>query len=83
VLDSRGLQVRSQSLSERGSWAVDLGQGTQLVFGRRRVTEKLQRFLAVYDRRLNQYLAQAERVDLRYQNGLAVRWREVPASAGG
>lgn len=81
VLGTRGLEVQTLSMSARGSWNLTLSNQVELVFGRRKLTEKLQRFLAVYDRKLNEYLPQAERVDLRYQNGLAVRWRHQPASS--
>ena len=81
VLGKRDLEVRPVSLNALGGWNVTLKSDVELVFGRRKLTEKLQRFLAVYDRELHEYLAQAERVDLRYQNGLAVRWRHQPASS--
>ena len=50
------------------------------MFGRDRVMEKLQRFLAMYDLSLNKYLADIKRIDLRYQNGLAVEWLNRPGS---
>jgi cell division protein FtsQ len=75
ILGARDLAPRSLRLSARGSWSTDLWDGVELVIGRHRVEEKLQRFLALYDRVLEQYLPDIERIDLRYQNGVAVRWR--------
>jgi cell division protein FtsQ len=80
VLGSRNLALQSMRLSERGSWSSALKSEVELVFGRDRVMEKLQRFLAIYDLSLNKYLADIKRIDLRYQNGLAVEWLNRPGS---
>ncbi len=81
VLGSRNLALQSMRLSERGSWSSALKSEVELVFGRDRVMEKLQRFLAIYDLSLNKYLTDIKRIDLRYQNGLAVEWLNRPGSA--
>jgi cell division protein FtsQ len=80
VLGSRNLALQSMRLSERGSWSFALKSEVELVFGRDRVMEKLQRFLAIYDLSLNKYLTDIKRIDLRYQNGLAVEWLNRPGS---
>ena len=36
---------------------------------------RLERFLVVYDRALSDRLDRVERVDARYEGGVAVRWR--------
>ncbi len=82
VLGSRDLALQALRLSERGSWSLALKNEVELVFGRDRLMEKLQRFLAVYDLSLNKYLVNIKRVDLRYQNGLAVEWLHRPGSQG-
>ncbi len=81
VLGSRDLALQSLRLSERGSWSIALKNEIELTFGRERVMEKLQRFLAIYDLSLNKHLANVKRIDLRYQNGLAVEWLQRPGSA--
>ena len=75
ILGSRGLSVQSLRLSERGSWQTGLKTGVEFSLGRSNIMGKLQRFLAVYDRVLEDRLADIKTVDLRYQNGLAVQWR--------
>jgi cell division protein FtsQ len=80
VLGSRELQVQSLRLSVRGSWSTQLKNDVELVFGRDEVMEKLQRFLAIYDHTLNRFLPDIQRIDLRYQNGLAVQWLRKPGS---
>lgn len=78
MLDSRDMAVQSLRLSVRGSWSVALKSGLELIFGRDRVMEKLQRFLSIYDHALVEYLPDIQRIDLRYQNGLAVQWQRHP-----
>lgn len=75
LLGAAGMTVRSVQLSERGAWRMALDGDLELVLGRRQVTEKLRRFLAVYERALQPYREEIRRVDLRYQNGLSVQWR--------
>jgi cell division protein FtsQ len=44
----------------------------------------MRRFISIYDKTLKDQIANIERVDLRYPNGLAVAWRtpvEAPAAA--
>ncbi len=80
VLDSRNLSVQSLRLSERGSWSTALKNGVEMVFGRDQVMAKLQRFLSMYDHMLGKYVSDIKRIDLRYQNGLAVLWLRKPGS---
>lgn len=82
LLDNRDMAVQSLRLSARGGWSTALKSGVELVFGRDQVVQKLRRFLAMYDHALNQYLPDIQRIDLRYQNGLAVQWSRRPETAG-
>lgn len=75
-----GLKVVSLVLDDRGSWALQLGNGTQVVVGRDDARERLARFARV----LPQLLGNAqtiERADLRYTNGFTLQWGNAPAPA--
>lgn len=80
LLKGRDMIVQSMRLSPRGAWSAALKSDVELVFGRDKVVEKLQRFLAMYDLSLKSYMADIKRIDLRYQNGLAVQWRQQPGT---
>lgn len=67
-------------LRERGSWYLTTGRGMELLLGRDHVVEKMRRFVSVYEKALKEHNANIARVDLRYPNGLAVAWRELPAA---
>jgi len=40
----------------------------------------MRRFIAIYDKTLKDQITNIARVDLRYNNGLAVGWREQAAA---
>ena len=85
ILAQIGQASDSLRVSERGSWRLVLENGVELVLGEHRMVERLQRFNTLYERLLMRYLADIERIDLRYQHGVAVQWRDGkgPGSAGG
>jgi cell division protein FtsQ len=47
-----------------------------LLLGRDHLVEKMRRFIAIYEKTLKEQITNIARVDLRYNNGLAVGWRE-------
>lgn len=77
------LRITGVSLTERGSWSVDTGNGARIVIGdREQAGHRLRRFLDAYAQ-LNAGHAEAfTYVDLRYTNGFAVRWPPATANAG-
>lgn len=64
------VQVR---VSPRRAWQVRLASGLTLEIGRERIESRFDRFIAVYDRTINQLQRNLDYVDLRYPNGFAVR----------
>jgi cell division protein FtsQ len=83
MLRPLGFSIVRLELRERGSWFVTTAQGIELLLGRDHLVEKVQRFVAIYNKALKDKAASIASVDLRYPNGLAVAWREasVPADA--
>jgi cell division protein FtsQ len=53
-----------------------LDNGLQLGLGRQHTARRLLRFVRVYPRALEPRLEAIDSIDLRYTNGLAVRWRD-------
>ena len=76
VLQDTGLDVAEFRLAPRGNWEVKFAPGLLLVVGKEPVAAKLQRFLKVWDKSLHDRIDSVERVDIRYGNGVAVRWRK-------
>ncbi len=67
--------IRSLRLSRQGQWQIDFGNGMTLVPGSRLDVAALKAFAGVLARVIGADLARVKRVDLRYANGFAVRWR--------
>jgi cell division protein FtsQ len=76
-----GLKIGKFQSDELFSWHVVLTDGLKITIGRDQIMEKIQRFLVVYNRELHKRLDKAAAVDLRYGNGLAVRWKTAAANS--
>ena len=71
--------VSRVSLSARGQWEIEFGNGLTLIPPLPLDLDALEDFARVLPRILGDRLEHAARIDLRYANGFAVRWREDPA----
>lgn len=76
LLQPLELELRELTLDERGQLSVLLHGGIELVLGNTQLVERVQRFAAVYGAELAPRADQLQRVDLRYENGFAVTFRE-------
>ncbi|MBQ0756489.1 MAG: cell division protein FtsQ/DivIB [Amphritea sp.] len=77
MLRSAGLQLVELKLEARGAWTLILDNDIRIIVGRDQVVARLERFLKIYTQRL-QAEAKAgriEQIDIRYNNGIAVKWR--------
>ncbi len=72
-LATAGLSIKRLELTPRRMWRLYLGNGVELVVGRRRMEERIERFIRIYPL-LVKKKRQIRHVDLRYANGLAVAW---------
>jgi cell division protein FtsQ len=75
VLQPLGLKVEACQLAARGNWNLRFEPGLTLVIGKEPVAGKLQRFMQVWDKALKERMESVEQVDVRYGNGVAVRWK--------
>ncbi|MGO1246603.1 MAG: cell division protein FtsQ/DivIB [Oceanisphaera sp.] len=74
LLTPKGYDIAQVHLTPRRSWEVTLTSGVKLLLGREDIGARLQRFIDVYPG-----IEQRERVaylDLRYDTGLAVGWKQ-------
>jgi cell division protein FtsQ len=70
-----GITIRSLAVDERRAWRVGLSNGVELMLGRSEVRARLDRFVRFYRGALASRAPELVRVDLRYPNGFAVRFR--------
>lgn len=76
-LASVGQDIARLRVDERGAWTVWLDSGLVLALGREQIHERLQRYVRVHDD-LRARGRPIDQVDLRYTNGLSVRWSDQP-----
>lgn len=75
LMSANGINLRGLILDEKRSWTLKFNQGIELVLGRDDVIQKLRNFVYVYELKLKRQESDIEKIDLRYQSGLAVRWK--------
>ncbi len=81
LLSRAGRQVARLQLDPRRAWHLTLAGGLEVELGRSEIRTRLQRLLGLLLGWDGARLATVERIDLRYANGLAVRWH-APESGG-
>lgn len=71
--------VRGVAVDRRGSWSITLANGTEVVLGRNDSDARLKRFAQLLPRLIAQHPEQRlNRADLRYTNGFALTWADLP-----
>ncbi len=80
LFQEAGLRVASMDINDRRALQVILTNGVRLLLGRVRneeeSVEEVHRFVAAYKGTLSPKFDEVALVDLRYTNGLAVRWKQ-------
>ena len=71
-LESIGLQLSVLNLNHRFSWSLKLKNGITLQVGREHLMERVERFISLYPLLQRESSLPIEKVDLRYDTGLAV-----------
>jgi cell division protein FtsQ len=74
LLRSRGLEVIALKCDNKKSWRLTIKNHVEIALGRDQVMEKMRRFVTVYDTHLSNVWLDVKAIDLRYTNGIAVRW---------
>lgn len=81
TLTGHNLGFAGLSLEQRGAWTLTLANGIEVVLGRDQVEERFERFITVYQERLASRSDEVSRVDARYSNGVAVKWKPVETAS--
>ncbi len=75
LLSPLGLKVEQLAVDERGQVQAVIEGGLELVVGNQHFLERMHRFVALYRAELAARAEDIERVDLRYESGVAVAFR--------
>lgn len=85
LLRPLGVGLKALEMDAKGAFTVYVGDGIPVILGTHQIMDKMRRFAWVYGAKLSQNMKDVERVDLRYANGLAVKWKpkaqELPATS--
>ena len=81
LLSPLGLKVVQLAVDERGQVQAVLAGGLELVVGNQDFLERMHRFVALYRAELAARAEDIERVDLRYESGVAVAYSAAPELA--
>ncbi|RME34000.1 MAG: FtsQ-type POTRA domain-containing protein [Gammaproteobacteria bacterium] len=76
LLRPLGLALAELEMDRRGAWSFRLAQGPLVMVGRGDFEARTARLARIWTRVLRPRAAEIERIDLRYANGLAVRYRQ-------
>ena len=79
ILAPLHLAVQQLAVDERGQVEVVLQGGMRVMVGSDDFLERMHRFVAIYRAQLAPRVAAVERVDLRYEQGVAVTYAEAEA----
>ena len=75
LFSGKGIALRGLELDSKRAWTLVVNNDLKLVLGRAEVIEKLRNFLFVYEKQLNLLEPNIEKIDMRYESGLAVEWK--------
>lgn len=81
-LAANGLGFAGLQLEPRGAWTLLLANGIEVALGRDQIQQRFKRFMTVYEGELAAHAEDVERVDARYTNGVAVRWKKPDSTPG-
>jgi len=69
-------KITKLELSPAMAWTITLENGIKLNIGHKDVLTRLVHFVKVYPKIVGERVADVEYIDLRYPNGMAVRWKQ-------
>ena len=76
LLGPVGLRIDEVESDNAGSWTLTVLSDIKIILGRDQLVEKLQRLQSVWVAELSSQEKNINVIDLRYPNGLAVKWKQ-------
>ena len=76
LLGPVGLSIDKVESDNAGSWTLTVLSDIKIILGRDQLVEKLQRLQSVWMAELSSQEKNINAIDLRYPNGLAVKWKQ-------
>lgn len=82
IFNYDGLTISGMGLSENGDWSVQINHEAWLILGKKDLPQRVANFLMVYPVLIKNAPPGETplKIDLRYPNGMAVSWQNIPLS---
>jgi cell division protein FtsQ len=77
VLAPLHFRITRLELTPTMTWSITLDNGMKLNVGHKDILTRLDHFVKVYSKIVGDRVAEVDYIDLRYPNGMAVRWKTV------
>jgi cell division protein FtsQ len=81
ILQPLKISISELDVDKRQAWHLTLSNGMSVFLGQQNIVERMNFFVKTYPKLINADNQIADVVDLRYQNGLAVKWRAMPKTS--
>ncbi|MFQ3342359.1 MAG: cell division protein FtsQ [Porticoccus sp.] len=75
LLQPASLKIMELKRDDRGVWWLTLSNGLELLIGHDQIIAKVRRFLIVWASELQTKSTDVASIDMRYENGVAVKWK--------
>ncbi len=75
LLQSANLKITELSYDDQGVWKLAWSNGLEVLIGRDQIIKKIRSFLMRWMATLKNSSSDMDGVDIRYDNGIAVRWK--------
>jgi cell division protein FtsQ len=77
LLSPLQFKISRLELNPADTWNLTLDNGIKIKMGRKEVLTKISQFVKVYPKIISGRTSEIDSIDLRYSNGLAVRWKTI------
>lgn len=77
ILSPLHFKITRLELNPTETWNLTLDNGIKIKMGRKEVLTKISQFAKVYPKIISGRTSEIDSIDLRYSNGLAVRWKTI------
>jgi len=75
-LRPHGFKVTTLKKDKRGAWMLQLNNDWQVMLGKNEILHRISRLTALLQQQNISASADIERIDTRYENGIAIRWAQ-------
>jgi len=81
LLVDQQLYITKLSVSKNNDWLLQINHDFSLLLGDRDVTARIERFMYLYSAQLEPLIGEFKSIDMRYQSGVAVKWKKETLAA--